>query len=152
MFSQRIRSVMEHDAPLTAAPELTVSEAAKLMAGSRISAVLVLDGDELKGIFTPSDAVRRVLAQGLEPHTTRLAEVMTSPARTVHPDWTFGHALKLMHEHGLRQVPVVEAGKPIGILCARDALDPEMEEFTVEAQRREAYSAGPQAALAPPEA
>lgn len=141
MFSQRIRSVMEHDAPPTAAPRSTVSEAARMMAASSINAVLVIEGEQLLGIFTASDVVRRVLAKGLDASTTCVADVMTAPARTVHPEWTFGRALKIMHEHDLRQVPVVEGGKPIGILCARDALDPEMEEFACEAQRREAFGA-----------
>lgn len=143
MFSQRIRSVMEHDAPPTAAPQSTVSDASRMMATSRINAVLVIEGEQLLGIFTSGDAVRRVLAKGLDASSTRVADVMTAPVRTVHPEWTFGRALKIMHEHDLRQVPVVEGGKPIGILCARDALDPEMEEFACEAQRRVAFSTDP---------
>jgi signal-transduction protein with cAMP-binding, CBS, and nucleotidyltransferase domain len=42
----------------------------------------------------------------------------------------------MMHENGFRHVPVIENGKPIGIVSARNALDPEMEEFVSEAQRR----------------
>ena len=45
-----------------------------------------------------------------------------------------------MHEHGLRHLPVVEAGRVVGMVRARDALDPEMEEFSSEAQRREGYA------------
>lgn len=139
MFSQRIRQVMDPDAMLTVGPEATVSQAAQLIAGSKVGAVLVISGGALQGIFTASDAVRRVLAQGLDPDHTRVADVMSSPVRTVAPEASFGIALQIMHEHALRQLPVVEAGKPIGVLCARDALDPEMEEFACEAQRREAY-------------
>lgn len=139
MFSQRIRKVMDPAAMVTLGPEATVSQAAQLIASNAVGAVLVVQGGVLQGIFTASDAVRRVLAKGLDPSSTRLVEVMSSPVRTVDPDATYGSALQLMHEYALRQLPVVEAGKPIGVLCARDALDPEMEEFACEVQRREAY-------------
>ena len=139
MFSQRIRQVMDPGAMVTVGPEATVSQAAQLIADNKVGAVLVMSGGELQGIFTASDAVRRVLAKGLDPEHTHVADVMTTPVRTVEPDATFGMGLQIMHEHALRQLPVVERGKTIGVLCARDALDPEMEEFACEAQRREAY-------------
>lgn len=142
MFSQRVRNVIDPAAMLTAGPDATVREAARLVAGSPSVAVLVVENEEIKGIFTASDAMRRVLAGGLDPDATRLAEVMTSPVRAIGPDWTYGHALQLLHELGFRQLPVVQGSKPIGVLCARDALDPELEEFACEAQRREAYAQG----------
>jgi CBS domain-containing protein len=136
MFSQRIRSVMEKKKILTAPPETTVSKAAGLMAKKNVGAVMVVEDERLVGIFTERDAVFRVMAQGLDAKTTRLAEVMTSAPKTVDPDKTFGFALLMMHEHGFRHVPVIEHGKPIGIVSARNALDPDMEEFVSEAQRR----------------
>jgi CBS domain-containing protein len=145
MFSQRIRHVMDRDNLLTSSPQCTVSEAARLMAGNRYGAVLVVEHDRLVGIFTEHDAVLKVLAVGLEPGQTRLGDVMTKAPRTAEPDGTFGHALQVMHHHGLRLLPVVEQGRPVGIVCARDALDPEMEEFTSEALRREGYEAEPAA-------
>lgn len=137
MFSQRIRSVMEHKRMLMAPPNTTVSEAAKLMAEKNVGAVLVVDQERLIGIFTERDAVFRVIAQGLDIQTTPLSQVMTASPKTVDPDKTFGFALMMMHENGFRHVPVIENGRPIGIVSARNALDPEMEEFVPEAQRRE---------------
>lgn len=143
MFSQRVRNVMEHDQMLIASPESLVVDAARLLAGSKLGAVLVVQGGQLTGIFTERDAVCRVLAQGLDASTTPLARVMTPKPIAVDPEGTFGHALLLMHQHGMRHVPVVEHGMPIGIVCARDALDPEMEEFNCEVQRREGFSDAP---------
>ncbi len=141
---------MEQGPMLKARPEDSVRAASELMAGNHVGAVLVVDGELLKGIFTPIDAVKRVLAKGLDADSTLLADVMTTAPRTVGPDWTFGRALKLMHDHGLSQLPVVEDGKPIGIVCSRDALDPDMEEFAVEAHRREAYATASVTPLPPP--
>ena len=56
--------------------------------------------------------------------------------QTVDPDKSFGYALLMMHEQGFRHVPVIENGKPIGIVSSRNALDPDLEEFVSEAQRR----------------
>ena len=136
MFSQRIRSVMERKKFLIAPPETTVSNAAKLMAKKNVGAVMVVSDECLVGIFTERDLVFRVIAQGLDANATKLAEVMTSPPKTVHPNKSYGYALLLMHENGFRHVPVIEDGKPIGIVSSRNALDPDMEEFVSEAQRR----------------
>jgi signal-transduction protein with cAMP-binding, CBS, and nucleotidyltransferase domain len=54
----------------------------------------------------------------------------------VDPDKSYGYALLIMQENGVRHVPVIENGKPIGIVSSRNAMDPEMEEFVSEAQRR----------------
>jgi CBS domain-containing protein len=137
MFSVRIRNMMELEKMVTASPQATVADAARLMAGGGVGAVMVVDDEALTGIFTERDAVFRVIAAGLDARTTRLAEVMTPSPLSVDPERSFGYALQLMHEHGFRHVPVVENGKPIGIVSARDALDPEMEDFICEAQRRE---------------
>ena len=136
MFSQRIRRVMERERMLTAPPQTTVREAALLMAGANSGAVLVVEGETLAGIFTERDVVFRVIARGLDPASTPLQTVMTTEPITVHPDRTFGHALSLMHENHFRHLPVVADGKLLGIVSARDALDPELEEFVCEAQRR----------------
>jgi CBS domain-containing protein len=147
MFGASIRSVMSRKKLLTATPETTVGQAAKLMAKRKMSAVMVVDADgQLIGIFTERDAVHRVIAQHRDPHATRLADVMTPDPKTVAPRETFGYALLQMHERGFRHMPVVEHGRPVGMVSARHALDPDLEEFEAEAQRRKhirRYAAGP---------
>lgn len=136
MFSQRVKSVMQHKGLATVDSQTTVRKAAKLMAQKKMSAVLVVDSDVLVGIFTERDAVFRVLARSLDEDTTPLADVMTPSPQTIEPERPFGQALLLMHENGFRHVPVVAGGKLLGLVTARDALDPDMEEFVSEAQRR----------------
>jgi CBS domain-containing protein len=127
---------MERRKLLLAAPQTSVSQAARLMAGKQVGAVLVVEGERLVGIFTERDALFRVIARGLEPKETPLAAVMTPEPKTIAPEKSFGHAMLLMHEGGFRHLPVVENGKPIGIVSARDALDPDLEEFVFEERRR----------------
>jgi CBS domain-containing protein len=136
MLDEPIRNVMDRKKVLIAAPQTSVSTAARQMAGKRVSAVMVVEDKQLVGIFTERDAVFRVLAKGRDPGDTRLADVMTPNPMTVSPGESFGYALMLMYEHGFRHVPVVENGAPIGIVSARNALDPELEEFESEARRR----------------
>jgi CBS domain-containing protein len=64
---------------------------------------------------------------------------MTAEPHTVGPNTHYGHALLIMQENGFRHAPVIENGKPIGIVNSRNALDPELEEFASEANRREYF-------------
>jgi CBS domain-containing protein len=137
MFDLPIRSVMEQKKFLTAPPETSVSNAARMMEDKNVGAVMVVENERLIGIFTERDAVFRVIAQGRDALTTRLADVMTTAPHTVDSDKTFGYALLLMQKNGFRHVPVIENGKPIGIVSSRNALDPDMEEFVAEERRRE---------------
>lgn len=121
---------------LTAPPRTTVSRAAALMAKKNVGAVLVVEHGLLVGIFTERDAVFRVIAKGRDARTVQLADVMTRAPKTVDPDKSYGYALLIMQENSFRHVPVIEDGKPIGIVSSRNALDPQMEEFVSEAQRR----------------
>lgn len=136
MFSQRIKTVMERKKLLVAPPDTSVSQAAKLMAKKNVGAVMVVENERLVGIFTERDVVFRVIAKERDTQTTSLADVMTPEPQTSNPEQTFGSALMTMHENGFRHMPVIENGKVVGIVSARNALDPEMEDFVAEAQRR----------------
>jgi len=136
MYTARVKEVMEKGRRLVAPPETSVARASKLMAKKNVGAVMVVDNKRLVGIFTERDVVFRVIAEGLDPRATRIDEVMTPQPATVSPEETFGKALMLMHEGGFRHVPVVKNGEPVGIVSSRSALDPDMEEFVSEAQRR----------------
>jgi CBS domain-containing protein len=136
MYSEPIRKIMERKKVVSAPPETTVEAAARLMADAQVGAVLVVDGKRLVGIFTERDLTFRVVARGRDPRATRLAEVMTKEPMTISPRETFGYAMLLMHENGFRHMPVIENGEAVGVVSARHALDPDLEEFESEAQRR----------------
>lgn len=137
MFSERVGSLMQRENLLTASPETTVSEASRLMARRKVGAVMVTRNGKLVGIFTERDVVFRVIAQGRDVEKTLLADVMTPSPVTIAPDKSFGMALALMHKNGFRHMPVTEDGRAVGIVSARNALDPDLEEFAAESYRRE---------------
>jgi len=137
MYSERVSSLMVRENLLTAPPETTVGEASRLMAQRKVGAVMVTHQEKLIGIFTERDVVFRVIAQGRDPQNTPLSGVMTPSPITISPDKSFGLALALMQKNGFRHMPVTENGVPVGIVSARNALDPDLEEFAAESFRRE---------------
>ncbi len=136
MFDLLVRNVMQKRKLLKASPAIVVSNVAKRMSGRNIGAALVVDGESLIGILTERDIVFRVVAPNLDARTTHIRDVMTPSPHVIHPDKPFGQALLIMHEMGFRHLPVVEDDKLVGIVSARSALDPDLEEFAVEVQRR----------------
>jgi len=130
---------MTRDKMVTATPQATVLEVAGLMLDHDIGAVMVIENGVLGGILSERDIVVRVVAPGRDARTVRVGAVMTRHPVNVHPDVTVGYAMLLMQEHGVRHLPVVESGKPLGMVTARVALDPELEEFVCEVRRRETF-------------
>lgn len=111
---------------LMAADVLAVEAGAELTAAvrrmeeRRVGAVLVLDGERLVGVFTERDVLRAV-ARGLAPDAT-VGDWMTRGPETIEPDDTAEHAAVLMIHGGFRHLPVVAAGKVLGILSIRDLM------------------------------
>ena len=137
MSSRSIRQIIADQELVTAPETITVHGAAQLMKQKEVGAVMVVEEGKLVGVFTERDALFRVLAEGRDTRTTRLSDVMTRNPATIHPDRPFAEALHIMHEGGFRHVPVVEDGCPVGMVSARDALGPELEDFVYELLRQE---------------
>ena len=129
MTARTIRSIIAEQELVTAQAQMSIGEAARLMKQRQVGAILVLDGHELAGIFTERDALFRVVAANRDPNLTRVSDVMTRNPVTIHPDKPFASALELMHANKFRHVPVVENGRPIGMVSSRDAMGPELEQF-----------------------
>jgi len=137
MSHRLIREAIAARKPLVAAAKTTVADAARLMKEHDVGALMIVEAGRLSGIFTERDALFRVIAEARDPATTRVGDVMTSKPQSIAPDKAVGHALLMMYEGGFRHVPVVEHGKPVGMVSARDALGPELEEFQAELLHRE---------------
>jgi len=132
-----VSSIIEDQKVITCTAHVTVTKAAQLMQQSDIGAIMVTEQGRLVGIFTERDALFRVIAQGRDANASRLSDVMTPSPQSVEPTKRFGHALHMMYEGGFRHVPVVDDGRPIGMISARDLLGPELEQFVVEVRQRE---------------
>jgi CBS domain-containing protein len=137
MPHRSVRDVIANQKPFTVPGDTTIVTATRLMKKHSIGALMVVEHGHLAGIFTERDAVFRVLAESRDPEKTHVADVMTKKPKTISPDKAVGHALLMMYEGGFRHVPVVERGKPLGMISARDALGPELQEFEGELLQRE---------------
>ena len=138
MPNRTLRQVITGQTLVTARRDTSVRAAAVAMAEQSVGAILVVDDSgRLIGLFTERDALNRVVARGLAPEQTPLAAVMTDKLQTATPDKTLGHALHLMFEGGFRHLPVVEDGRPVGMVSARNALGLEILQFERERQQRD---------------
>ena len=138
MPNRTLRQVVEGQTVVSALADTTVRAAAITMAGHKIGAIVVVDDQgRLAGLFTERDVLNRVVAQGLDPDSTRLSAVMTADLQTASPDKPLAHALHMMFEGGFRHVPVVEDGRPIGMVSARNALGLEIRQFEKELEDRD---------------
>jgi len=101
------------------AADQTIHDAAKLMESAGVGTLAVLDGDQLVGIVTDRDLVRRAMAPGLDP-TARVDAVMTMPVQTVDADADLHDTVRAFETHGARRLAVTEAGRFVGIISVDD--------------------------------
>ena len=137
MQVRTLRTIVAGRPAITTARTSTLVEAARLMKERNIGSLLVLEGSRLAGIFTERDALFRGLAAARDPATTTVGEVMTPQPQTMHPDEPFVRALRVMFENRFRQLPVVEFGRPLGIVSVRDALDEDLVDLRWDMEQRE---------------
>ena len=113
-----LRDVMTPN-PTVCSPDTTAAQAARMMRDQGIGDVLVQDDDSL-GIVTDRDIVTRAVAEGRDPAAVTLADICTREIQTVSPDMSIDDVIRLMSDKAVRRVPVVEGGKPVGIVALGD--------------------------------
>ena len=89
-------------------PDATVYEALEIMADKGVGALLVMQSKRPVGIISERDYARKIILRGLSSKTTKVNEIMTSPALTVGLDTTVDDAMRLMTEHRIRHLPVMD--------------------------------------------
>jgi CBS domain-containing protein len=99
-----------------------VLEAARAIENNNIGAIIVQDDGCVVGMVTDRDLAVRVLGRGLDAKTTPLAAVMTTPVTTLSPADTQSQAIRLMQQRNIRRIPLVEAGRLVGIVTLDDLL------------------------------
>jgi CBS domain-containing protein len=110
-------------------PETTVYEAIELMAEKDIGALLVLEGDHLRGLITERDYTRGVILKKRSSREMPVREIMSSKPVTVTPSDSVERCMKLMTEQRIRHIPVLEGGKVSGLVSIGDLV-----KWTISAQ------------------
>jgi CBS domain-containing protein/uncharacterized protein (DUF2267 family) len=99
-----------------------VLDAARALENNSIGSVVVQDKGSVVGILTDRDIAVRVVGRGLDPKTTLLDEVMTTPVVTLSPADSQSDAIRLMQERNVRRIPLVERERLVGIVTLDDLL------------------------------
>src|SRR5919201_2211202 len=126
--SMQLRELMTQEVEIIC-PDATLQEAAQRMRASNIGAVPVCEGNQIVGILTERDLMVQATAEGRDPKTTRVREVMTPELITCFEDQESTEAMRLMHQRRLRHLAVLSRDQRlVGIISLRDLEMPSGEE------------------------
>lgn len=123
-------------------PDATVYEALQSMAQHNTGALLVMTGDEMVGILSERDCVRKVDLRGKTTKETKVSDIMTSEVIIVHCDQSVEECERLMMEKGIRHLPVFDGDKLMGFLSVRDVLGEVIEMQQMMLSQLERYITG----------
>lgn len=118
-MSTKVRNAMTPGVRAVA-PTDSVTEAAQAMKEQDVGSLPVVEGERLVGIVTDRDIVVRAVAEGVDPRTATVGDVTSGDLVTVEPDEDLDDALKLMAQHRIRRLPVVEDGRLVGVVAQAD--------------------------------
>ncbi len=123
-------------------PEATVFDTIKLMAEKNIGALLVLSHGRLAGIFTERDYTRKIALMGKTSRDTRVQEVLSGNVICVSPNESVEECMRLMTEHRIRHLPVLEGEKVVGIISIGDLVNWIISAQNSTIEQMEQYIAG----------
>ena len=107
-------------ASVAVSPDTTVTEALQIMADQNIGSVVVMEGEEYKGIMTERDYSRKVILKGKHSTSTKVSEIMSTDLPVVKPNDTVDFCMQVMTERNIRYMPVFENNKLTGIISMSD--------------------------------
>ncbi|MGL6045658.1 MAG: CBS domain-containing protein [Vogesella sp.] len=127
---QTVRQLLERKSGelISVSPDATVFQALQIMAEQDIGAVLVMDMGDVLGIFSERDYARRIVLQGRTSAGTKVRDIMTSKVVYVGPQQSVAECMALMTDKHFRHLPVMEAGRVIGMLSIGDLVRATIEE------------------------
>lgn len=120
--------------PVVAEKSISLKDAANIMVNSNVNSLLITESGKAIGIITDEDLVRKVIAKGLDPKKIKINDVMATDLITIAPGKDIYEAMQVMRNHNIRQLPVLEKGKLVGFLTAKDILkiQPELFDLFIE--------------------
>jgi CBS domain-containing protein len=126
----------------TLTPQHMVMDALALMGEKNIGSVVIMDGDQIAGIFSERDYARKGIVQGRKAKSTPVCEVMTEAVHPVTLDMDIEDCMQRFVEERVRHLPVVEDGRLIGLLSIGDIVNAIIQEQNVHIRFLEQYITG----------
>jgi CBS domain-containing protein len=144
MMKTNIRQLLDEKGYLihAIAPEAMVIDAIKLMSEMGIGALLVLEEGNLVGIISERDYTRKVILQNRSSLNTPVRDIMTSKVLYMSPEQTVDECMVLMSKHRIRHMPVMDNGKPVGVLSIKDVMHNIISEKDFIIHQLETYISG----------
>ena len=122
--------------------EASVYDAIKLMAERGVGSLLVMDGDELKGIVTERDYARKVIIKGRSSESTQVREIMTIDLVTTTGAQTVNECMTIMSEKRIRHLPVMSGKEVVGLISIGDLVQAIISDQQEEIEQLENYISG----------
>ncbi len=107
---------------VTAPPEMSIVEAAKMMSDNNIGSLIVVKNENLAGLITDRDILTKVVATGKDIHETKIENVMAKEVIYVKPDLDIEEASKIMTDNSIKKLPVIDNDTLLGIITASDII------------------------------
>ncbi len=120
-------------------PDAMVLDALRVMAEKDVGALVIVDGDEMVGIFSERDYARKIALQGKSSRTTPVWAVMTDDVVCVSSDLTADKCMAIMTDKRIRHLPVLDDGRLVGIISIGDVVKSIMSEQQVLIRHLEDY-------------
>lgn len=127
---------------VSVSPDERLVTALQLMRDNRVRAVLVMEGEQLKGIVTQGDCAIKVLLPGLDAKQVAVRDVMTPDPMTVKPSDPLEACMGLMANRNFRHLPVLEAGKVVGVISVGDVVKDNIRQMGQQISFLETYIKG----------
>ena len=115
----KVRDVMTAE-PVSITGATSLAEASRIMRDRDIGALIVLEKEDVAGLITDRDIVVRAIADSRMPDETPVSDVVSDQLVTISPEDDLDRVLRTIREHALRRVPVLEGGRPVGIVSLGD--------------------------------
>jgi CBS domain-containing protein len=117
----------------------SVAEVARKMTDLHVGAILVFNGDQLRGVFSERDIMKRVVVERCDPESTPVGLVMSTQVATIDESATLEEAMESMQSHSCRHLPVTHNGRVVAFLSMRDLMNFELAQKTDEIHHMRAY-------------
>ncbi len=123
-------------------PEDSVLDAIREMAQRHVGALLVMSDDQLVGIVSERDYARKVILQERSSRSTPVADIMSAPVITVSVSASLDECMRMVTDHRVRHLPVVDAGRVVGVLSIGDLVKAQLDQQAREIEQLQSYIAG----------
>ena len=138
----RVRDIVDNRELFSVEESENVADVARRMAELHVGAIVVMNGEKLRGVFSERDLMKRVVLERVDPERTPVSRVMSTALATIDEMASIEDAMEMMRAHNCRHLPVVRGSRVVAFLSMRDVMNYELARKTEELHHMRAYIHG----------